>query len=172
MVRSCVGSSSWLTTLLKDGDDKIQHWGFGQVHPKYPKVFSPITLGPIELRNRFYSSPHAVPMTIGSKPSDDYIHYNVARVKGGCSLIILSMTAHGRGRSFQPSRKVPQLFTIGDALAPRMWAAASFEGHKFARYIGEPNAPQSVADVYFSDDDPSLAPIPGDMERAHARRSP
>jgi dimethylamine/trimethylamine dehydrogenase len=61
--------------------------------------------------------------------------------------------------------KVPQLFTIGDALAPRMWAAASFEGHKFARYIGEPDAPQSVFDVYFGDDDPTLAPIPGDMSR-------
>jgi 2,4-dienoyl-CoA reductase-like NADH-dependent reductase (Old Yellow Enzyme family) len=73
------------------------------VHTKYPNVFSPIKLGPVELRNRFYSSPHAVPMTIGSKPSDDYIHYNVARVKGGCSLIILTMTMHGRGRSFQPS---------------------------------------------------------------------
>jgi 2,4-dienoyl-CoA reductase-like NADH-dependent reductase (Old Yellow Enzyme family)/pyruvate/2-oxoglutarate dehydrogenase complex dihydrolipoamide dehydrogenase (E3) component len=73
------------------------------VHPRYPNVFSPIKLGPVELRNRFYLSPHAVPMTIGSKPSDDYIHYNVARIKGGCGLIILTMTAHARGRSFQPS---------------------------------------------------------------------
>ncbi len=72
-------------------------------HPKYPRVFSPFRLGPVELRNRFYSSPHAVPMTVGSKPSDDYIHYNVARVKdGGCGLIMLSMAMHARGRSFQP----------------------------------------------------------------------
>ena len=73
------------------------------MHPKYPYVFSPIRLGPIDVPNRFYLSPHAVPMTIGSKPSDDYIHYNVARIKGGCGLIILTMTAHVRGRSFQPS---------------------------------------------------------------------
>ena len=58
------------------------------VHPKYPNVFSPIRLGPIELPNRFYSSPHAVPMTIGSKPSDDYLHYILARVKGGCALTV------------------------------------------------------------------------------------
>ena len=45
--------------------------------------------------------------------------------------------------------KILQLFAVGDALAPRMWAAASFEGQKFARYIGEPHSPTCVADVYF-----------------------
>ncbi len=52
--------------------------------------------------------------------------------------------------------KVAQLFAVGDALAPRMWASASYEGHKFARYIGELDAPRSVADVYFRQDDPGL----------------
>jgi 2,4-dienoyl-CoA reductase (NADPH2) len=61
--------------------------------------------------------------------------------------------------------KVAQLFTIGDALAPRMWGAATFEAHKFARFIGEPGAPASIAEAYFSDDDPMLAPIPGDLQR-------
>jgi hypothetical protein len=61
--------------------------------------------------------------------------------------------------------KVAQLFTIGDALAPRMWGAATFEAHKFARFIGEPGAPASIADAYFSDDDPALVPIPGDLQR-------
>jgi 2,4-dienoyl-CoA reductase-like NADH-dependent reductase (Old Yellow Enzyme family) len=46
--------------------------------------------------------------------------------------------------------KVSQLFTIGDALAARMFAAASYEGHKFARYIGEPKAPASIGEVLFS----------------------
>jgi hypothetical protein len=62
--------------------------------------------------------------------------------------------------------RVAQLFTIGDALAPRMWGAATFEAHKFARLIGEPDAARSIADAYFSDDDPGLAPIPGDVQRA------
>jgi hypothetical protein len=61
--------------------------------------------------------------------------------------------------------KVAQLFTIGDALAPRMWGAATFEAHKFARFIGEPGAPASIAEAYFSDDDPKLAPISGDLQR-------
>jgi dimethylamine/trimethylamine dehydrogenase len=45
--------------------------------------------------------------------------------------------------------KVAQLFTVGDAASPRMFAAASYEGHKFARLIGEPGAPSSIGEVYF-----------------------
>jgi len=56
--------------------------------------------------------------------------------------------------------KVAQLFVIGDAAAARMWATASFEGHKFARYIGEPGAPTTIGEVYFADNDPELAPVP------------
>jgi 2,4-dienoyl-CoA reductase-like NADH-dependent reductase (Old Yellow Enzyme family) len=73
------------------------------MHPKYPRIFSPINLGPIELANRFYMSPHSVPMAVGTKPSDDFIHYNVARIKGGCGLVMLAVTLHGRARIFQPS---------------------------------------------------------------------
>lgn len=73
------------------------------MHPRYPNVFTPIRLGPVELDNRFYMAPHAVPMAVGTKPSDDYIHYNVARIKGGCSLVVLSLTLHSRARIFQPT---------------------------------------------------------------------
>jgi hypothetical protein len=45
--------------------------------------------------------------------------------------------------------KYPHVFS----LAARMWATASDAGHKFARYIGEPNAPSSIADVYFDADE-------------------
>jgi hypothetical protein len=56
--------------------------------------------------------------------------------------------------------KVRQLFTVGDALAPRAWTTASFEGQKFARLIGEPSAPGSVTDLYFSSNDPIFDPLP------------
>lgn len=73
-------------------------------HPKYPTMFSPIRLGPVELRNRFYFSPHGTALTVGTKPSDDYSHYNVARVKdGGCGLVIASAVVHDRGVIYQPS---------------------------------------------------------------------
>ena len=61
--------------------------------------------------------------------------------------------------------KVEQLFVVGDAAAARMWAAASYEGQHFARLIGEPNAPRTFSEAYFSDFDGSLMPMPGDMKR-------
>jgi hypothetical protein len=56
--------------------------------------------------------------------------------------------------------KVAQLFTIGDALAVRPFAAAAYEGQKFARLIGEPGAPASVGEAYFRPDDPAVYPTP------------
>jgi 2,4-dienoyl-CoA reductase-like NADH-dependent reductase (Old Yellow Enzyme family) len=103
-----------------------------ELHPRYPRVFSPIELGPVALRNRFYMSPHAVPMSIGSKPSDDYIHYNVARVKDdGCSLVILTMTMVGRARAFQPSPHPRENIAAFRALADAMHEADG-------RIFGEP----------------------------------
>jgi 2,4-dienoyl-CoA reductase-like NADH-dependent reductase (Old Yellow Enzyme family) len=73
------------------------------VHPRYPKVFSPIRLGPAELPNRFYFSPHGLALTVGTKPSNDLVAYAVERVKGGgCGLVIVSCTVHDRGRHYQP----------------------------------------------------------------------
>lgn len=46
--------------------------------------------------------------------------------------------------------KVDQLFLIGDALAPRGFPDAIFEGHMFARYVGDENGPKDFADVYFA----------------------
>lgn len=74
------------------------------MHPRYPNVFSPVRIGPVELSNRYYFAPHAIPLNVGSAPSDDFVAYCTERVKdGGCGLVILSCTAHQRGRSFQPS---------------------------------------------------------------------
>jgi len=74
------------------------------MHPRYPHVFSPIRLGPVALPNRYYFSPHGVALTVGYGPSNDLVAYATERVKhGGCGLVILSCTAHERGRHFQPS---------------------------------------------------------------------
>src|SRR4051812_4158906 len=91
------------------------------VHPKYPHVFSPIKLGPIEIPTRFYFSPHGVALTVGSKPSTDYAAYATARVRdGGCGLVVMSMTVHERGRVFQPSpylkENIPSFRAMADAV--------------------------------------------------------
>jgi len=46
--------------------------------------------------------------------------------------------------------KVEQLFLAGDALSPRGLSEAFYEGHRFARYIGEPGAPRNFTEDFFS----------------------
>ncbi|MGB8364565.1 MAG: FAD-dependent oxidoreductase [Rhizomicrobium sp.] len=73
------------------------------MHPRYPHVFSRVRLGPVELPNRYYFSPHGLPLTIGCGPSNDLVAYATERVRdGGCGLVILSCTVHDRGRHYQP----------------------------------------------------------------------
>lgn len=90
------------------------------MHAKYPTMFSPIKLGPVEVPNRFYSSPHAVPMTIMGKPTDDFVHYNLARAKGGCGLINLSLATHGRIKlpwtNIGPKEHIPAFRVLTDAV--------------------------------------------------------
>lgn len=70
---------------------------------RYPNVFRPIRIGPVEIANRFYQSPHGMPMHVGGKPSDDYLAYAVERARGGVGLLMVSMTIPERARSVQPS---------------------------------------------------------------------
>lgn len=91
------------------------------MHPRYPKVFSAINLGPIALPNRYYFSPHGLPLTVGYGPSTDLIAYCTERVKdGGCGLVILSCTVHSRGRHAQPcpypSEAVPSFRALANAV--------------------------------------------------------
>ena len=61
--------------------------------------------------------------------------------------------------------KLRQLFTIGDALSARMLAAAVYEGHKFARAIGEADAPGTTSEAWFRADPQELLPFPADVPR-------
>lgn len=79
------------------------------MHPKYPGMFTPIQLGPVEIPNRFYLSPHASPLVDArGGPSDEYINYKMERVKGGTGLLIVSMSALERSRFVQPSCFPPE----------------------------------------------------------------
>jgi len=91
------------------------------MHPKYPHVFSPIRLGPAQIANRFYESPHICPFTTpAGGPSADFIAYYLARVRGGCGLVIVSMAVHDRSRYVQPSpyRKetIPEFRALTEAV--------------------------------------------------------
>lgn len=72
--------------------------------PSYPRVFSPIRLGPVELPNRYFFAPHGSALSIGTKPSDDLVAYSAERVRhGGCGLVIVALCAHERGHTRQPA---------------------------------------------------------------------
>src|SRR4051794_18620591 len=74
------------------------------MHSKYPNVFKPIKIGPVEIKNRFYASPHVNPLTVpNGGPSEDYIHYIAARARGGCGLVMVSLAALERSRFVLPS---------------------------------------------------------------------
>jgi 2,4-dienoyl-CoA reductase-like NADH-dependent reductase (Old Yellow Enzyme family) len=71
---------------------------------KYPHVFRPIRLGPVEMKNRFYFSPHGTAMTAASSPSDDFAFYYGERALGGVALGIQSLAVGHR----QIARVSPQ----------------------------------------------------------------
>jgi 2,4-dienoyl-CoA reductase-like NADH-dependent reductase (Old Yellow Enzyme family) len=54
--------------------------------------------------------------------------------------------------------KVDQLFTIGDALAPRGHAEAYYEGGYFGRLVGDPDAPKTFADAFYRSQAPEAYP--------------
>lgn len=58
-----------------------------------------------------------------------------------------------------------QVFTIGDALAGRMLAAATYEGQKFARAVGETDGPSTTSEAFFRPDGAEVAMLPADVAR-------
>lgn len=109
------------------------------MHPKYPNVFNPIRVGPVQLPNRYYFSPHGLPLTVGCGPSNDLVAYCTERVRdGGCGLIILSCTVHDRGRHYQPCPYPKQSIGAFRALADAVHAAG---GKIFAQLWYNWNAP-------------------------------
>jgi pyruvate/2-oxoglutarate dehydrogenase complex dihydrolipoamide dehydrogenase (E3) component len=56
--------------------------------------------------------------------------------------------------------KAAQVFSIGDALSPRGLSEAVQEGHRYARLLGEPEAPRNFTELYFAPVDFSLSQRP------------
>lgn|GEM_PF-3415 len=64
---------------------------------RYPKVFSPIKIGPVSISNRFYLPPHGIPLiTAGpggtSVPSERFAQYYGERARGGVGLLVHSLS--------------------------------------------------------------------------------
>ena len=57
--------------------------------PAFPRLFSPLAIGPLELRNRIVSPPHGTGFAEGGLPSDRQVAYYEARARGGVGLIVV-----------------------------------------------------------------------------------
>jgi pyruvate/2-oxoglutarate dehydrogenase complex dihydrolipoamide dehydrogenase (E3) component len=79
------------------------------------------------------------------------------RTVDGVDAVVLATSREPRDTlTAQLEGKVRQLFTAGDALAPRPLYAASYEGQMFARFIGEPGAPTTFKEAFWPDPDRSM----------------
>jgi 2,4-dienoyl-CoA reductase-like NADH-dependent reductase (Old Yellow Enzyme family)/thioredoxin reductase len=56
-------------------------------------LFSPLRIGPVELRNRIVSTAHQTTLVHDGLPTDDFVAYHEARARGGVGLIVLEATA-------------------------------------------------------------------------------
>jgi 2,4-dienoyl-CoA reductase-like NADH-dependent reductase (Old Yellow Enzyme family)/thioredoxin reductase len=58
-----------------------------------PRLFAPLLLGTVELRNRIVSTAHQTTLVHDHLPTDDFVAYHRARAEGGVGLIVLEATA-------------------------------------------------------------------------------
>jgi 2,4-dienoyl-CoA reductase-like NADH-dependent reductase (Old Yellow Enzyme family) len=59
----------------------------------YPNLFTPVTIGPIELRNRVVSTSHQTGLVHDHLPTEDLVAYHEARACGGAGAIFIEATA-------------------------------------------------------------------------------
>ncbi|MCP4045077.1 MAG: FAD-dependent oxidoreductase [Gammaproteobacteria bacterium] len=59
----------------------------------FPNVFSPITLGSCEIKNRIVSTGHDTVLSSGGLVNDRLVAYHRARAAGGCGLIVTQVAA-------------------------------------------------------------------------------
>ncbi len=57
----------------------------------FPRLFSPITIGSVTIRNRILSSGHDTVMAVGGLVTDQLIAYQEARARGGAGLIVIQV---------------------------------------------------------------------------------
>ena len=58
---------------------------------RFPRLFSPLRIGPVEIPNRVVSSGHDTVMVEGGKITDQLIAYHEARAEGGTGLIVVQV---------------------------------------------------------------------------------
>lgn len=82
----------------------------------FTRLFSPIALGTLELKNRLFNPPHGTSLGSRGVVGDDLIAYHEARAKGGVGLIILEGMSLHETHEFQSG----YLLATRDEIIPGM----------------------------------------------------
>ena len=100
---------------------------------RFPRLFSPLAVGPLTLKNRIFVTGHMTMMVTGGVPSEAQAAYYAARARGGVAMIVTEAAAvHETGL-----RGGSVLSAAGDACIPgyaRIVEANLFTGdprHRF-----------------------------------------
>lgn len=105
-------------------------------------LFTPLDVGPVQIKNRVFSTGHMTVMLKDGVPSDAMVAYHQARAKGGAGLIIIEAArAHISGVSGRPAIRayddacIPGYKKIAQACQPlgtRVFAQLSHPGREMA----------------------------------------
>ena len=64
----------------------------GAEHPRYPRLFSPLQVGPIQVKNRIVNSAHTTNFAHGGVYTEQLIAYHRERARGGAAIIVSQAT--------------------------------------------------------------------------------
>ena len=80
----------------------------------FPNLFSPLTLGSCEIKNRIVSTGHDTVLSTSGLVNDKLVAYHEARASGGCGLIVTQVSAVHRTAYYTPYL----LIATGDDFIP------------------------------------------------------
>lgn len=99
------------------------------------KIFTPVTFGPVTLRNRTIRSAAFENMCYGNKPSQDLFNYHTAVAKGGIGMTTIAYAAVNRsglsfdGQLYMCEEIIPELKKLTDAIHAEGAKASIQLGH-------------------------------------------
>jgi len=89
----------------------------------FPRLFSPLSVGGLEIRNRIFSTGHQTMLARGQLPNEDMAAYHEARARGGAGLVVIEAARpHAGAASSAPIINaftddcIPGYRMIGDAV--------------------------------------------------------
>ncbi|MCP3968837.1 MAG: FAD-dependent oxidoreductase [Rhodobacteraceae bacterium] len=114
------------------------------MNARFPSLFHELTVGPVDLKNRIFSTGHMAVMLENGLPSDAMVAYHQARARGGAGLIILEAArAHVSGVSGRPAIRA-----YDDACIPgyrRIAQACQPHGCKVFAQLSHPGREMTLA---------------------------